>query len=226
MQEPVHLAGNALLEEEPVAATGQTLAAAAGAAPVDVSLFSYAGKMADLPVVLERASESLQAAVATLGTFVARLDDSRSILAETSVTQLESSQLPAVVAQLLAELATAATQTAVELWLDTTSVTRADSDWLQPGSYLKYTLQMAPPGDAAETRLRSLLEDIPVQPAPGAVEGTLQEILTPRHDACLDVFISPDEGVRIQAWLPVSMAALSTSGLPVAGVVPADERLH
>ena len=86
------------------------------------------GKLADLPVVLERASESLQAAVATLGTFVARLDDSRSILAETPVTQLESSQLPAVVAQLLAELATAATQTAVELWLDTTSVTRADSE--------------------------------------------------------------------------------------------------
>jgi flagellar biosynthesis protein FlhG len=226
MQEPVHLAGNALLEEEPVAATGQPLTAVAGAAPVDVSLFSYAGEMADLPVVLERASESLQAAVATLGAFVARLDDSGSILAETPVTRLESSQLPAVVAQLLSELAAAATQTAVELWLDTTSVARADSDWLQPGSYLKYTLQMAPPGDAAETRLRSLLEDIPVQPAPGAVEGTLQEILTPRHDACLDVFISPDEGVRIQAWLPVSTAALSTSGLPVAGVVPADERLH
>jgi hypothetical protein len=74
--------------------------------------------------------------------------------------------------------------------------------------------------------LRSLLDEIPVQPAPGAVEGTLQEILTPRHDACLDVLISPDDGVRIHAWLPVSTAVPATTGLPVAGVVPADKRLH
>ena len=85
---------------------------------------------------------------------------------------------------------------------------------------------MALSGGAVETRLRSLLADIPVQPAPGAVAGTHQEILTHRHDACLDVLISSEDGVRIQAWLPISAAALSRTGVPVAGVVPADKRLH
>jgi len=226
MQEPLHLAGNALLQEEPVMATGQPHTAAAGAAPMDVNLFSHAGELADLPIVLERAAESLQAAAATLGAFVARLDDSGSVPGETPATQLESSRLPAVVAQLLAILATDAAHTPVELWLDTTNVAGTDGDWLQPGRYLKYTLRMALPDGAAETRLRTLLEAIPVQPAPGGVEGTLQEILTPQHDACLDVFISPDDGVRIQAWLPVSTTALPATGVPVAGVVPADKRLH
>jgi hypothetical protein len=32
--------------------------------------------------------------------------------------------------------------------------------------------------------------------------------------------------VRIHVWLPVSAAALSAAGLSVAGVVPADKRLH
>lgn len=225
MQEPVHLAGNALLPEEPNTTTGQ-LQTAAGAAPTDVNLFSHAGELVDLPVVLERAAESLQAAAATLEAFAARLDESGNVLAEMPATQLESSQLPAVVAQLLAALATDAAQARVELWLDIASVARADADWLQPGRYLKYTLRMALSGGAAETRLRSLLGDIPVQPAPGPMAGTLQEILTPRHDACLAVFICPDEGVRIQVWLPISPAALSATSLPVAGVVPVDKRLH
>jgi hypothetical protein len=30
----------------------------------------------------------------------------------------------------------------------------------------------------------------------------------------------------MQVWLPVSTAASSMTGLPVAGVVPADKRLH
>jgi flagellar biosynthesis protein FlhG len=222
MQEPVYLTGNALLQEEPVAATGQPQAAA----PADVNLLSHAGEFADLPVVLERAAESLQAAAATLGAFAVRLDESGSVLADTPVTQLESGQLPAVVAELLAVLATDAAQAPVELWLDIANVATPDADWLLPGRYLKYTLRMALSGGAAETRLRSLLGDVPAQPAPGAVAGTLQEILTPRHDACLDVFIGPDDGVRIQAWLPVSPVAPSASGLPVAGVVPADKRLH
>jgi flagellar biosynthesis protein FlhG len=225
MQEPVHLAGNALLPEEPVTITGQPHTTAA-AVPADVNLFSHAGELADLPVVLEGAAESLQAAAATLGAFAARLDDSGSVLAETPATQLESNQLPAVMAQLLAALAADAAQEPVELWLDIASVATPDTDWLQPGRYLKYTLRMALSGGVAETRLRTLLGDIPVQSAPGAVAGTLQEILTPRHDACLDVFISPDERVRIQAWLPVSPTALSAAGLPVAGVVPAHKRLH
>jgi len=226
MQEPVYLAGNALLQEEPVAAAGQPLAVAGGAATADVNLLSHAGEFADLPVVLERAAESLQAAAVTLGAFAVRLDESGRVLAKTPVTQLESSQLPAVVAELLASLATDAAQAPVELWLDIANVATADADWLLPGRYLKYTLRMALSGGAAETRLRSLLGDVPVQPAPGAVAGTLQEILTPRHDACLDVFIGPDDGVRIQAWLPVSPAAPSATGLPVAGVVPTDKRLH
>ncbi len=224
MQEPVHLAGNALLQEQPVAAAGQ--AQAAGAAPVDVNLLSHAGELADLPVVLERAAESLQAAAATLGAFVALLDESGSVLSETPATQLESSQLPAVVTQLLAALTTDAAHAPLELWLDTATVATTDTDWLQPGRYLKYTLRIALSGGAAETRLRSLLADIPEQQMPGAVAGTLQEILTPRHDACLDVFISPDDGVRIQTWLPVSTAVPSTAGLPVAGMLSADKRLH
>jgi len=226
MQEPVHLAGNTLLQEEPAMTSAQSHAAATGATSLDVNLFSHAGQLADLPNVLERATESLQAAAATLGAFVVRLDDTGSAPGGKPATQLESSRLPAVVAQMLAALATDAAHTAVELWLDTTSVAGTDADWLQPGRYLKYTLRLTLPGGAAEARLRSLLEDIPVQPAPGGLEGTLQEILTPRHDACLDVFISPDDGVRIQAWLPVSTAALSATGLPVAGVVPADKHLH
>ena len=225
MQEPVHLAGNALLQEAPFAAAGQPHATA-GTVPADVNLLSHAGELADLPVVLERAAESLQAAAAALAGFSARLEETGSILPETPPTQLESSQLPSVVAQLLGLLATDAAHTPVELWLDITSVAAADPEWLQPGRYLKYTLRMALSGGAAETRLRSLLADIPVQPVSGAVAGTHQEILTPRHDACLDVLISPDDGLRIQAWLPVSAAALSATGLPVAGVVPVDKRLH
>ncbi len=225
MQEPVHLAGNALLQEAPVAASGQAHVAA-GAAPAEMNLLSHAGELADLPVVLERAAESLQTAAATLAAFAARLEETGDILPETPAAQLESSQLPAVVAQLLAVLAADAVHAQVELWLDSASVATADADWLQPGQYLKYTLQMALPGGAAETRLRSLLDDIPVQPAPGAEEGTLQVILTPRHDACLDVLISSGDGVRIHAWLPVATAVPAAASLPVAGVVPAAKRLH
>jgi len=226
MQEPVHLAGNSLLQEEPVITTGQPHSAAAGAAALDMNLLSHTGELADLPIVLERATESLQVAAATLGAFVARLGDPGSALVDTPATQLESGRLPAVVARLLAALVSDAAHTPVELWLDTTSVARTDGDWLQPGRYLKYTLRLALPDADAEKRLRTLLEGIQVQTAPGGVEGTLQEILTPRHDACLDVFISPDDGVRIQAWLPVATAAPSVTGLPVAGVVSADKRLH
>jgi flagellar biosynthesis protein FlhG len=225
MQEPVHVAGNALLQEAPLAAAGH-LHVAEGAAPADVNLLSHAGELADLPAVLEGAAESLQAAVALLAGFAARLEETGSILQEIPLTQLESSQLPALVAQLLGVLANDAAQAPVELWLDMTSVATVDPEWLQPGRYLKCTLHMALSGGAAETRLRSLLADIPVQPAPGAVAGTHQEILTHRHDACLDVLISSEDGVRIQAWLPISAAALSRTGVPVAGVVPADKRLH
>jgi flagellar biosynthesis protein FlhG len=225
MQEPVHLAGNALLEEAPVAAAGQPRAPGS-AAPADVNLLSHSGELADLPAVLERAAESLQAAAAALAGFAARLEDNGSILPEVPPLQLESSQLPALVAQLLGLLASDAEQAPVEFWLDITSVAAADPEWLQPGRYLKYTLRMALSGGAAETRLRSLLADIPVQPVPGAAAGTHQEILAPRHDACLDVLISADDGVRIQAWLPVSAAAPSAAGLSAAGVVPADKRLH
>jgi flagellar biosynthesis protein FlhG len=226
MQEPVHLAGNAVLQEESPATAGQPQAAVTGAMPADVNLLSHAGELADLPGVLERAAGSLQTAVTTLGAFAARLDEPGSGLEKTPWTQLESSQLPAVAAQLLAALAIDTPQAPVQLWLDMASVATPDADWLQPGRYLKYTLRMALSGGAAETRLRSLLGNIPVQPAPGGMAGTLQEVLTPRHDACLDVFISPDEGVRIQVWLPASPAALSTTGLPLAGVVPADKHLH
>jgi len=225
MQEPVHLAGNALLQETPDAAAGQPHAAG-GAVPADVNLLSHAGELADLPRVLERAAESLQAAAVALTGFAARLEETGSTLPQIPPTQLESSQLPALVAQLLGLLATDSAQAPVELWLDITSVATADLEWLQPGRYLKCTLRMAMSDGAAETRLRSLLADIPVQPVPGTVAGTHQELLTPRHDACLDVLVSSDDGVRIQVWLPVSAAALSTAGLSVAGVVPADKRLH
>jgi hypothetical protein len=191
-----------------------------------VNLLAHTGELADLPSVLERAAESLQSAAATLGVFAVRLDESGSVLAETPAAQLESSQLPAVVAQLLTAVAKDVAQVPVEFWLDIANVATTDPDWLQSGRYLKYTLRIALSGGAAESRLRSLLEDIPVQPVPGAADGTLQEILTPRHDACLDVFIGPDEGVRIQAWLPVSQASLSTAGLPVVGMVPAAKHLH
>jgi flagellar biosynthesis protein FlhG len=225
MQEPVHLAGNALLEEAPVAAAGQPHAPGS-AVPADINLLSHSGEFADLPLVLERAAESVQAAAAALAGFATRLEETGSILPEVPPTQLESSQLPAVVAQLLRLLATDTAQAPVEFRLDITSVAMADPEWLQPGRYLKYTLQMALSGGAAETRLRFLLADIPEQPVPGAMAGTHQEILTPRHDACLDVLISSDDRVRIQAWLPASAAALSAAGLSVAGVVPADKHLH
>jgi flagellar biosynthesis protein FlhG len=226
MQEPVHLAGNALLQEEPLVVAGQAGAAASGAVSADMNLMSHAGELADLPVVLERAAESLQTAAATLGAFVSRIDEAGSVLTEMPLTQLDSSRLPAVVAQLLAALVTDAAHAPVELWLDTTSITQAHADWLQAGSYLKYTLRMDLPGGIAETRLRSLLADIPVQPVPGTVSGTLQQILSSRHDACLDVHISSGGVVRIQLWLPVTAAALAATGRPVAGVVPADKRLH
>jgi len=223
MQEPVHLAGNALLQEDAAASAAPSHTAAA---PVDVNLFSHAGELADLPVVLEQAAESLQAAAATLGAFMARLDEAGGVLVEMPATQLESRQLPAVVAQLLAALGSDAEHAAVELRLDTTQVTTAVGDWLQPGRYLKYSLRMTLPAGVAESRLRSLLADAPVQPAPGAVDGTLQEILTPQHDACLDVIITPRDGVRIQVWLPLSGAAPSATGLPLAGVAPAARHLH
>jgi flagellar biosynthesis protein FlhG len=225
MQEPVHLAGNVLLQESPDVAAGLQ-ATVAGAAPVEVNLLSHAGELVDLPHVLEQAAESLQAAAGTLVALAARLDEPGNVLASTPASQLESSQLPAAAAQLLAALANEAAHSPVDLRLDTATVATSNADWLLPGRYLKYTLNMAISGGAAETRLRSLLADIPVQPAPGAVAGSLQEILTPRHDACLDVIISPDDGVRMQVWLPVSTAASSMTGLPVAGVVPADKRLH
>jgi flagellar biosynthesis protein FlhG len=225
MQEPVHLAGNALLQEIPVASAGQPLAAG-GAAPSDVNLLSHTGELADLPGVLEQAGGSLQAAAAVLATFVSRLEETGSILPGIPPTQLESRQMPALLAQLLALLATDAAQVPVELWLDITSVAAADPEWLQPGRYLKYTLRIAQSTGAAETRLRSLLADLPVQPVPGAVAGTHQEVLTSRHDACLDVLLSPEDGLRIQAWLPVSAAALPATELPIAGMVPAEKRLH
>ena len=55
MQEPVHLAGNALLQETPVATAGQPLDTGS-VAPADVNLLSHAGELADLPGVLERAA--------------------------------------------------------------------------------------------------------------------------------------------------------------------------
>jgi flagellar biosynthesis protein FlhG len=223
MQEPVHLAGNALLQEDPAVTSGQKPLVAA---PVDGNLLSHAGEFADLPPVLERAAESLQSAAASLGAFAARLDETGSDLAETPATQLASGQLPALAAQLLMLLAGDAAHSPVELWLDTTTVTTTGGDWLQPGHYLRFTLRMPLPGGAAETRLRSRLADVPVQTVPGVVDASLQEILTPRHDACLDLLISPDEGVRIQTWLPVAATAPSGAGLPAAGVVPADKRLH
>jgi flagellar biosynthesis protein FlhG len=226
MQEPVHLAGNALLKEEPVVVNGQPHAPDPGSVSVNMNLLSHAGELADLPVVMERAAESLQVAATTLGAFVARLGETGSVLAETPATQLEGSQLPAVVAQLLAALVSDAADVPVELWLDSSSVARADGDWLQPGRYLKYTLRIALPDAAAGTRLRSRLADIPVQPAQGTVAGILHEILTPRHDACLDVYISPDDDVRIRMWLPVAAAAPAATGIPMPAVVAADKRLH
>jgi flagellar biosynthesis protein FlhG len=226
MQEPVHLAGNALLQEEPAVVNGQPQVADQGAVSADMNLLSHAGALADLPVVMERVAESLQVAATMLGALLARLDETGSVLTETPATRLESSQLPAVMAQLLAALASDAADVPVALWLDSTAVARVDGDWLQPGRYLKCTLRIALPGDAAETRLRSLLTEIPVQPAHGTLAGILHEILTPRHDACLDVHISPGDEVRIQVWLPVAAAAPAATGMPMPGVVPADKRLH
>lgn len=224
MSEPVHLAGNALLQE-PAAAGHAQPEGAAGSLPEAEKLFALSGEAAQLAAILERAAESLQAASATLSGIAARLEETEVVLPEAVTARLESGQLPALVGQLLAALIAQAEQVPVELRVERIAIVSADGNWLLPGRYLKYTLQLALPVETSQACLDALLPDVPVQQAlPGVAEDTLREILTRRHDGCLDILTSAVGELRLQVWLPVVESP--PAALSAKESAPAGKHLH
>jgi len=222
--EPVHLAGNVVLQE-PAAAQVEPADAAAGGMVEQENLLLLGGEIEQLAGILERAAESLQSASTTLAFLAASLEDTQAVLPETPAAQLETVQLPTVVAQLLAMLMANTERVPVELRVDRVSIGSADGTWLRPGRYLKYTLQLVLPFEIAQSHLQALLPDVPVQQIlPGVAQDTLREILTRQHDGCLDILTNAAGELRIQVWLPVAMP--QPSALPARGNVPAGKRLH
>jgi MinD-like ATPase involved in chromosome partitioning or flagellar assembly len=88
----------------------------------------------------------------------------------------------------------------VQLQVNERIVTGKGADWLQPGRYLNYEFRLLDKSGAVE-RMQELVAVLPdARQEAGPAGEIIREWLTSAGDACLNIILSPEEGIRIQVW--------------------------
>jgi flagellar biosynthesis protein FlhG len=213
---PVCLAGNTLLETQQTGKPSreEVLPEVAEEPACEMKLLQFDGDFTALHELLARIPALLQSLGAGVSDLVEALDAADTAACSPAGHRQENRQLAMLAISLLrTALAAGPVARQVQLEVEECQVSGADPDWLQAGHYLKYVFRIAA-GDAVLAALESLLVDVPGMKSGDESAGELlREILTPAHDGSLSVVRTPQDGVRIQIWIPVA----AESSASVAG---------
>jgi len=91
----------------------------------------------------------------------------------------------------------------LQLQVNENRVRGADPDWLQTGCYLKYIFRF-PEQEDVLLRIRSVLAGVPGFRQEAGQEGeTVWEMVVADRSGCMNIIHAPDEGIRVQVWLPL-----------------------
>jgi hypothetical protein len=117
----------------------------------------------------------------------------------------------------------------LQLQVNENRVRGADPDWLQTGCYLKYIFRF-PDQEDVLPRIRSVLAGVPGFRQDAGQEGeTVWEMVVADRSGCMNIIHAPDEGIRVQVWLPLRQRPEAHQGSRQQVAAPAlssSKRIH
>jgi flagellar biosynthesis protein FlhG len=229
MHTPIHLAGHVDLAdfdhlETPPAAVDQS-----PEMPVrpESTVLRYEGPMVRLDRVMESFSSVMHVMADDLLAFYDRLLDMEDMPEPSGNDVAALERKLATILRVLKDAINQQRQICIQI--EENTVGGEDADWLRPGHYIKYALQV-PAEEDAMARLTSEMEQVPgVQHNRGDDGECICEALSAQRDTCLSVIHTPQGDIRIHYWHALEQGAGLSPGLPAGHPLdhhPTHKRLH